>query len=365
MYRAGVVVAWLSAVSPVLVAYEQCQSLGMLPTRNYSNMDAVIVSIGVMCGTPDSARRLLHFYKFRRIFYILPHPELECPAIEAIDSRMICLGEQSLLGNTTMNSLKRECSGAYGNWSGASRRRPFGIKAMGWFVQQFVKLGAARLLDDLSEDYLVWDADNVLLTGQHELMTADGKVVLVEHTRARYDTGGYNAIAKSLLGFQMPRTPHGLNWVTGHMVFKRSYVREMLTEIEERYKVDWTTAVCISMAQKQSTDAKFEFFSEYQTYGAWLNVRHSDAIGRIETMRLVRNPDSIMNIVRQGECCVSEEAICLYQTKLNPGNSPFYLILEEHKWRVRDRVCKDNWDIRQINARSSFHEEMAPGEMQS
>ena len=143
----------------------------------------------------------------------------------------------------------------------------------------------------------------------------------------------------------MPPTPHNHNWVTGHMGFRRSYVRELLAEIEGRHRMDWTTAVCAVMAQGRPNNTDIEhFFSEYQTYGAWLNRRHSDSIGRVETISLIRDPAIVMRGVRRRQCCVPEETVCeIADERLRRHDPNFYIILEEHKWRVRDRRCNDSW----------------------
>ena len=77
---------------------------------------------------------------------------------------------------------------------------PLGVKPLGWYLQQFVKLGVARLyqrsttfvdqktgtIDALSENYLVWDADNVLLGGNHELFDPQGRPIMAENGNGRY-----------------------------------------------------------------------------------------------------------------------------------------------------------------------------------
>jgi hypothetical protein len=117
------------------------------------------------------------------------------------------------------------------------------VKNLGWYIQQFVKLSVARSIADLSENYLVWDADNVLMGGNHELVTPQGQTVFAENGRGGYESNGYNAIASRLLGYRTPPTPSKLNYVTGHMVFKRTVVRELLEHIEAKWQMLWTFAV--------------------------------------------------------------------------------------------------------------------------
>ena len=122
----------------------------LLRRLNYSHIDAVIVSISPMCTTAMSLRRLLYFYNFRTIYYVIPHASSDCPALAGIDSRVICVAEDEMLPpNITRESLVSPCTAVTRN------------KPLGWYVQQFVKLGVARTLPKLSEYYLVWDADNI------------------------------------------------------------------------------------------------------------------------------------------------------------------------------------------------------------
>ncbi|KAJ1460706.1 hypothetical protein M885DRAFT_494996 [Pelagophyceae sp. CCMP2097] len=165
--------------------YSACPSVGRAITRDYSKMDAVVVSIGMMCGTSESIKRLLYFYNLRRVYYILPDAQAECAAIEAIDPRVTCLGEGAVLeGNASVATLSAACRASWGEWSTPSKALPAGTKAFGWYLQQFIKLGVARTLPQLSEDYLVWDGDNVLLGGNHELMEG-GKAVFAENGNGR------------------------------------------------------------------------------------------------------------------------------------------------------------------------------------
>ena len=50
-----------------------------------------------------------------------------------------------------------------------------GRSVPGWYLQQFVKIGVALKVPDLSKHYLIWDSD-MLMTKEYKMFTEDGRV---------------------------------------------------------------------------------------------------------------------------------------------------------------------------------------------
>jgi hypothetical protein len=87
-------------------------------------------------------------------------------------------------------------------------------------------------------------------------------------------------------------------------------------------------------------------FSEYQTYGSWVQTKHGRMIRKpTVVIDLVRNPPPVTAQVKRGNCCIADSSICKLYAQFKRRRATFYVILEEHKWRYRDKVCTDGWEL--------------------
>ena len=115
----------------------------------------------------------------------------------------------------------------------------------GWYLQQLVKLGAARYLRGLSDTFLIWDPDMIPLWpvrvfGAQASSANGGK------RRAFRQIGGYvirayeSSYEKLVPGERVQYAPDGSSYVTHQMVVERAYVEELLGafgEAERRLSV--------------------------------------------------------------------------------------------------------------------------------
>ena len=141
------------------------------PTKftNYGRMDFVIVSLRAMCSTEMSLKRILTMYKPRRIHYITGYPQ-ECTILRKIindEERFRCLDENVIFQNVLKPALKNDCLALIRDTK----------KTLGWHMQQFVKLGVSRHLSDLSEKYIIFDADNII-TYPFDMMDDKERIIL-------------------------------------------------------------------------------------------------------------------------------------------------------------------------------------------
>lgn len=131
--------------------------------------------------------------------------------------------------------------------------------AIGWYYQQLLKLGFA-LSKYAKDEYLVWDADTVPLNKLYFKDNDNGAdLILVkkEHHIPYFNTidGLFNAPKKAPYSF-----------ISEHMLFNVSIVKEMLSLIEKNSKSNlrWYEQ-CIA-ARK---DNAIQVFSEFETYGTF------------------------------------------------------------------------------------------------
>jgi FkbM family methyltransferase len=304
---------------------------------NTSHLDWVIVSIRGLCLTEIALRRLLFYFSPRRVFYITGRPA-DCEWIRAIDTRVVCVDEASYYSTMRMDELRVACASVAcfppANCSDPNNNlRPFG-----WYLQQFIKLGVSRYIADLSLRYVLWDADNMALFGK-ELLTHDGRVILQGNPRgAPY---GYDEVYRTLVGERVPTTPSGIaNWVVGYMVVDVRVARAMLAHMESRMHAPWPRCVCTALREVlDSANTGRAWFSEYQSYAAWLLSHQPHAVEFDRTaLAYPRNPAWWHREAMRGKCCIEENHVCA----LSSGNREhFFAVIEEHKYRYRDSVCRD------------------------
>ena len=295
------------------------------PFTNYAHMDFVIVSLRAMCSTEMSLKRIMTMYKPRRIHYITGYPS-ECPSLRKImndEERFQCLDENAIFQNVSKSALKADCLSLIRDTK----------KTLGWHMQQFVKLGVSRHLSDLSEKYIIFDADNVI-TYPFDMMDEKGKVILpYKAIAARM---GYDIFYEKTLQRKAPKE----NYVVGHMVVEKSVVREMLDDIDKIWGSAFPKSVC-DVARKHDFSNIDTHFSEYFFYAAYLKDKYPDKIAREYYWAPGRNPPMYQSLAWKGSCCVQQETVCQSYKNVND----FYVIIEEHKFRYRDQVCTDDWKL--------------------
>lgn len=139
----------------------------------------------------------------------------------------------------------------------------------GWYFQQFLKMSAS-FLPDITDYYLIWDADTLMLNPIRFLNDANQALIKpsTEHHRPYFDT-----YAK-LLG--LTRSVD-FSFISEHFFIRTEYMKELIAAIEKRAKpgTPWVWAVMNAVEPRQLSGAGF---SEYETYGNFVNTVHPGAI---------------------------------------------------------------------------------------
>lgn len=136
-------------------------------------------------------------------------------------------------------------------------------QAFGWYYQQLLKLGFA-LSRYAKDEYLVWDSDTVPLSELNFKDEEGHDLVLVKKER---HVPYFNTIDGL---FHAPKkAPY--SFISEHMLFNVSIVKEMLSLIEEKsqFKLPWFEQ-CIA-ARKEDV---VQVFSEFETYGTFCYNYH-------------------------------------------------------------------------------------------
>lgn len=153
-----------------------------------------------------------------------------------------------------------------------STENPDLVWRSGWFFQQFIKIGCSYAISNLSEHYLVVDADVVFLRRVH--FFKDGRTLLAKTTE--YHKPHFNC-CEMLLGESINRE-HA--FVAHHMPMCKSIVCELLDGIEKRFNKTWYDAILDNIDNEKNL-----IFSEYETYGHYLENRYPEKL----VVRRLRN----------------------------------------------------------------------------
>jgi hypothetical protein len=126
------------------------------------------------------------------------------------------------------------------------------LKCRGWVLQQFIKLNASAFVT--TPDYLVVDADTIFLRPQ--IFFQGGKGIL--RYADQYELL-YNRSLELVFG-HTHRFP--VSFVTHHMLFNATLMKELLHLIEHRFGRPWWEAVLQEMDKGHPIS-----FSEFELYG--------------------------------------------------------------------------------------------------
>jgi len=139
----------------------------------------------------------------------------------------------------------------------------------GWFLQQFIKIGIC-CLPELSENYLIWDGDTLMLK-KIAFFDSDGRVLVVPNEQ---HTESYFQFMESALGFGKQV---GFSFVSEHLMIRKRYMKELILLIEKQYDsgLTWFEYIVSSLDRYQLTNRRG--FSEFETYGNFVALKYPDS----------------------------------------------------------------------------------------
>lgn len=183
------------------------------------------------------------------------------------NDRIVLLDEDALIPGVRLESVADFIEKAGGKRSRA-----------GWYFQQFIKM-AACFLPDIAGHYLIWDADTLMLHPVHFL--DDRHQVLVkpssEYHQPYFDT------YERILG--LTRSVD-FSFISEHLFVNTEYMKELIAAIEAHSEPGRPWVWCI-MNAIDPMQLSSSGFSEYETYGNFVNTVHPGAFALrpLETIR--------------------------------------------------------------------------------
>lgn len=116
------------------------------------------IAVKPTCVTKRSIQALNEFFGPRRII-VVTATQMACHKFMTFASNVQCLVETNLLPDVSKEAIHHFLEQTYGFDAQLFRGRD----SSGWYLQQFLKLGAMQYIPDLSDYHLVWDLDMILL----------------------------------------------------------------------------------------------------------------------------------------------------------------------------------------------------------
>jgi len=136
-----------------------------------------------------------------------------------------------------------------------------------WYEQQFLKMSYARICK--KEYYLIWDSDTVPIKSIQMFENNKPFFDMVPYQHPPY----FKTLNLILPGLKLAN----LSFVSEHIMIKTEYMKNLLDEIERNDKLEgkffWEK---IMMAIEQK-DIDFSGFSEFETYGTFVNTRYPNS----------------------------------------------------------------------------------------
>lgn len=270
-------------------------------------IDVVGVSLKPSCVTRQAVASLNLYLKPRTI-HVVTTSAAKCRIYNSFASNVDCHIQDAFLPGVTTDAI-----GDYiRDHIGVDEHKEFkGRQLSGWYMQQFAKLGAALALPGLTEHFVVWDLDMVLLQPVQVLFPASGgpgaqTLVNVGGSMSK----GYASSFRKLLRSGLDFAPDGSSFVTHWMVVYRPYMLEFLTALSAGGDGGPTAWVWRILSAVDARSAELGF-SEYASYISWVRQHHPQSQRFAPRKTWVRHPfgQTTVRLLRHlrpdGCCCPS------------------------------------------------------------
>lgn len=185
--------------------------------------------------------------------------------------------ENKMIDEMTFNSIKQLIESKY----------PKAARRTGWYFQQFLKLGYARICK--KKYYLSWDSDTIPLNNLC-FFGKDGKPYLDYVDYVKEDKA-YDKTIQTLWDDNSVFVNNDFSFITEHMMFSTDITKCMINEIENNAHVlgnNYAEKIINAIA---IDNLNLSGFSEFETYSAYIRSKHSEEY-QLRNWRNVRHGKS-------------------------------------------------------------------------
>jgi len=177
----------------------------------------------------------------------------------------------------------------------------FFSREFGWWFQQIIKLGAVNQITNLSDPFVIWDADLIPIIKWDLLPTINSEnykfAILQEKSKNDWTKEQYFLSIQNLIGLESIEPPEG-TFVPHHFIFHHKVIINLLNYIENFHKNNMTW-IEILLCQSKT----YYRFSEYKCVATFMNKYYPDLL-KFHPFQLfgksgirIREPENIINKV--------------------------------------------------------------------
>jgi hypothetical protein len=149
-------------------------------------------------------------------------------------------------------------------------------REFGWWYQQLLKLGAHKQIENLSDPYIVWDSDLIVLQkwDLFDLNESTYKfAILQEQARNEFNKNEYSKSIKQLIDLDAIEPDGQGTFVPHHFIFYHKVLNKFVDLIEDKTKNNDTWVKIIMSLSKT-----FYRFSEYKCVATFMNKYFPDLL---------------------------------------------------------------------------------------
>eukprot|EP00873_Tetraselmis_striata_P021307 jgi/Tetstr1/441571/TSEL_029800.t1 len=236
-------------------------------------LDVVSVSVKPTCVTARAVAALNRHLAPRDI-HVVSVGEAQCAVFAAHAPNVRCWLQDTLLPGVTKSRVGAYISARFGRAGGEEF---MGRNLEGWYLQQFLKLGAVAAIPGLSEHFIIWDLDMIAHRRLDVLQPAPGGGLRALVNVGGANAPGYASAYRNLFGKELSSAPGGSSFVTHWIVVNRALMAEFLGDIGGSAPGDpggpgWVWRILDAVEAEHVTQG----FSEYASYVSWVHQRYPE-----------------------------------------------------------------------------------------
>jgi hypothetical protein len=187
--------------------------------------------------------------------------EIECLQWNVFNTKLIFIDEEMYF-ITNYRLTKTDIYQWY-TWKDEQSRE------YGWWYQQLIKLGAYKQIPKLSDPYVVWDSDLIVIQ-KWDLYDKNSNTykfsILQECAKNEFNKNEYANSINELIGLHAIEPPIGGTFVPHHFIMYHKVLEHLINHIENRSKqsFDWIKTIML-------LSNSYYRFSEYKCIATFMN----------------------------------------------------------------------------------------------
>ena len=148
-------------------------------------------------------------------------------------------------------------------------------REFGWWYQQLLKIGAFRQIKNLSDPYIVWDSDLIVLD-KWDLYDKNNNsykfAILQECAKNEFNKNEYSKSINELIGIEAIEPPMEGTFVPHHFVMHHKVLEHLIRHIEEKdTRLHWIEAIMM-------LSNTYYRFSEYKCIATFMKTYYPDLL---------------------------------------------------------------------------------------